>query len=90
VRNSLWCLSAVRQFGLLPALAAILPNLVLERGSNVLDICFNTLAVLFLLDADNLVFTQFLGEETRARVAAVRHEKNTDRRFVSAPVQTGL
>jgi hypothetical protein len=75
VRNSLWCLSAVRQFGLLPALAAILPNLVLERGSNVLDICFNTLAVLFLLDADNLVFTQFLGEETRARVAAVRHEK---------------
>ncbi len=70
VRNSLWCLTAIRQFGLLPALAAILPNLVLERGSTSLDICFNTLAVLFLLDADNLVFAQFLGEETRATVAA--------------------
>ena len=70
VRNSLWCLSAIRQFGLLPALAAILPNLVLERGSTALDICFNTLAVLFLLDADNLVFAQFLGETTRAQVAA--------------------
>jgi hypothetical protein len=69
IRNSLWCLSAVRQFGLLPALAAILPNLVLERGSTALDICFNTMAVLFLLDADNLVFAQFLSEETRARMA---------------------
>lgn len=134
-RWCLWALTAVRQFGLLPALAAILPNLVIEHGSSALDICFNTLvgtapsalpppagrprlansswfqltgncwcfccclfhpmtapavlttlqlynfadlphrymlllqAVLFLLDADNLIFAQFLAEGTRARSA---------------------
>eukprot|EP01052_Picozoa_sp_SAG31_P013763 SAG31_NODE_836_length_11643_cov_3.389813_13_plen_243_part_00 len=32
---------------------------------------FNTLAVLFLLDADNLIFAQFLGEATRVRVEEI-------------------
>eukprot|EP01052_Picozoa_sp_SAG31_P038731 SAG31_NODE_5228_length_2662_cov_1.697620_5_plen_124_part_00 len=39
----------VRQFALLPLVVAVVPILVMHRGADALSLCFNTLALLFLL-----------------------------------------
>ena len=40
-------------------------SLVHENGGGVRDICLNTVAVLFLLEVDNMAFLHGLGERTR-------------------------
>ena len=40
-------------------------SLVHENGGRVRDICLNTVAVLFLLEVDNMAFLHGLGERTR-------------------------
>jgi hypothetical protein len=41
---------------LLPVVVAVPPTLVMHRGADALSLCFNTLALLFLLDCDNMAF----------------------------------
>ena len=54
--------------------------LVNENGGRVRDICLNTVAVLFLLEVDNLAFLHGLGERARmeAEEHAGAHEKLTE------------
>jgi hypothetical protein len=42
--------------------------LVLFRGGDALSICFNTIALLFMCEIDNLGYAILLGESMRARV----------------------
>lgn len=42
---SLFVISATRQFALLPALSAVVPWMLLFRGSDAMSICFNAVAV---------------------------------------------
>lgn len=68
VRPFLIFMSAGRQFCLLPMLTLSVPWLVLFRGSDSLTICFNTVAVLFVLDVDNMLYGIFLPESTKLYV----------------------
>ena len=68
VRYALQALTGIRQFALMGTVCTSLPCLVLYRGSDVLNICFNTIATLFILEADNLVFEQFLSDKVKGRV----------------------
>ena len=54
--------------------------LVHDNGGRVRDICLNTVAVLFLLEVDNLAFLHGLGERTRmeAEEHAGAHEHVTE------------
>lgn len=54
--RALRALEWIRQFALLPLVVAVVPILVLHRGADALSLCFNTLALLFLLDCDNHAF----------------------------------
>jgi hypothetical protein len=65
LRPVLFALAAFRHFGLLPLMAATVPYLVLWRGSAALEICFNAVAVLFLLDLDDEIYLFWIPEETR-------------------------
>ena len=67
-RRSLSLLNGVRRWVFLPALLATVPSLVLVKGGDALNICFNTVAVLFLTDIDNALFAVFLAEKVRSRV----------------------
>lgn len=44
--------SGLRQFGFLPLLTATVPQLVAHRGSTSIDICFNGVAILFLMEIE--------------------------------------
>jgi hypothetical protein len=44
--------SGLRQFGFLPLLVATVPQLVAHRGSSSIEICFNGVAVIFLMDLE--------------------------------------
>ena len=49
VRGVLFALIALRQYAFLPNVVHIVAMLVIHRGSDAISICFNALAVLFLL-----------------------------------------
>ena len=58
-------LSFARYFILFPKILFSVMSLVHENGGRVRDICLNTVAVLFLLEVDNMAFLHGLGERTR-------------------------
>jgi hypothetical protein len=58
-------MNAARYFVLLPNIICSVMYLVLNDGGRVRDICLNTVAVLFLLEVDNLAFLHGLSERTR-------------------------
>ena len=64
----LWFLSTVRRFGFLPRLICTVPLLVVFRGSDAITICFNAVALLFILEIDDAIFGVFLPESTRSWV----------------------
>jgi hypothetical protein len=68
IPRALFVLSFARQFGFLPRLAATIPVLVFWKGATAVDIFLNAVAVLFLLDLDNAIFSYFVSEETRIEV----------------------
>jgi hypothetical protein len=70
-RFVLLLLGGVRRWVFLPVLVLNVPMLVLHRGGDALSVCFNTIAILFLCDIDNIAFTVGLGERARARVEDV-------------------
>ena len=68
VRPALFMLAAARQFGFLPMVSQSIPALVMWRGSDALSICFNGLAVLFLLEIDDILFAHFMPSSARAEI----------------------
>eukprot|EP01047_Picozoa_sp_COSAG01_P053763 COSAG01_NODE_5798_length_4029_cov_6.905344_1_plen_537_part_00 len=68
----IWALTAARQFAVLPAFVAALPVLVLILGSDTLSLCFNVVALLFVLEADNMLFAQWLPPGVCERVLEQR------------------
>lgn len=68
IRATLWLLVALRQYALLPCLAAAVVRLVLFRSTSALDIFFNALAVIFMLQIDDSIFAGLLSEEMRAEL----------------------
>ena len=64
VGHVLFALNSTRQFGLLPLLTGAISNLVIYRGSDVMSICFNCLAALFVLEIDNAIFAYLLPDDT--------------------------
>ena len=52
VRRFFWALAGLRQFGFLPLLTATVPMLVAHRGSTALEVCFNGVAIIFLLELE--------------------------------------
>jgi hypothetical protein len=67
-RFALSLLGGVRRWLFLPTLAATAPYLVTVKGGDALSVCFNTIAVLFLCEIDNLAFAVFLPERLHAWV----------------------
>ena len=58
-------LNAARYYIFLPNVVSSVVMLVLNDGGNVKNVCLNTVAVLFLLEVDNMAFLHGLGERTR-------------------------
>ena len=71
-------LSFARYYVFLPYVVYSVMKLVLSDGGRVRDVCLNTVAVLFLLEVDNLAFLHGLSE--RARMEA---EENAGARQVT-------
>ena len=73
-------LNFARYFILFPKILFSVMMLVHDNGGRVRDICLNTVAVLFLLEVDNLAFLHGLGERTRmeAEEHAGAHEQVTE------------
>ena len=55
----------MRMFVFLPNIVSSIVGLVLAEGGNIKEICLNTVAVLFLVEIDNLSFNFGLGEASR-------------------------
>ena len=64
-REAIGLLNLFRLFSFLPFILSSVVSLVLYRGASALAICLNTVAVLFLVELDNLAFSHGLNEETR-------------------------
>ena len=67
-RFALSLLGGIRRWTFLPCLVMAAPFLVLYKGGDALSVCFNTVAVLFLCEIDNLLYAILLPERERARV----------------------
>jgi hypothetical protein len=70
-RIALSFLQGMRRWLFLPCLVIVIPFLLVTTGTSSLQICFNTIAILFLADVDNLVYAFFLAERVRARLEDV-------------------
>ena len=64
-RLSFGALNHMRLFVFLPNIVSSIVGLILAEGGNIKEICLNTVAVLFLVEIDNLSFLFGLGEESR-------------------------
>ena len=58
----------LRRFLLLPLVFMSAVCLVVGRGGDALSVCFNALALVFLLECDNLLYENVLCDQTRALV----------------------
>ena len=66
-------LNYARYFLLLPYVILSVMSLVHEDGGRVKYVCLNTVAVLFLLEVDNMAFLHGLGERTRMEAEQYAH-----------------
>ena len=66
-------LNYARYICLLPNIIVSVTSLVHEDGGRVKYVCLNTVAVLFLLEVDNLAFLHGLGERTRMEAEQHAH-----------------
>lgn len=64
----LWAIASARRYMFLPALLNCVPLLVLLKGGDALSVCFNAVALLFLLSVDDLMFAIGMNERARAEV----------------------
>ena len=58
----------MRRWVFLPALVLTVPILVTVKGGDALNVCLNTVAILFLCEIDDITFALGLSERVRARV----------------------
>jgi hypothetical protein len=65
-----FCLE-LRRFVFLPGMLNIIATLVILKGGDSLSICFNTVAIIFLMEIDNITYHVGLGELQKARVESV-------------------
>ena len=65
-RFPLAALEFLRRFAMLPTLTFTIFDLVTIRGADALQICFNALAILFLLEVDNYAYRFAIPEATRS------------------------
>lgn len=70
IRRGLFILSLYRRFGLLPQVAQTIINLIFWNGATAVEIFLNGVAVLFVLEADDAIFSNFIPEGTGAEVEA--------------------
>ena len=70
-RSGLFVLAAARQFGLVLVVLLAIASLVTWRGSDAISVCFNAIAILFIMDVDNLVFRHFVSDATQTEMLAV-------------------
>ena len=68
MRLVLKTISAFRRWVFLPSLVASVSILIVFKGGDALSVCFNTIAILFLCDIDNVAFQMGLSESLRSRV----------------------
>lgn len=66
-RVALIALGGVRRWLFLPVLLSNVPHLAMVKGGDALSVCFNTIAVIFLLDVDNVTYAILLAERVRTR-----------------------
>ena len=76
-------LNFARYYIMLPYVILSVMMLVLNDGGNVKSVCLNTVAVLFLLEVDNLAYLHGLGERTRMEA-----EENAGARVTEDDLQT--
>lgn len=69
-RYALTFLGGLRRWLFLVALVMAVPTLVIYKGADALSICFNTIAVLFLCEIDNITYIILLSERVRSRAEA--------------------
>ena len=79
-------LNFARYYIFLPNVVLSVAELVLNDGGNVKNVCLNTVAVLFLLEVDNMAFLHGLGERTRmeAEEHAGAHVTDDDLKTINA------
>ena len=70
-RSIVIVLSFARRWLLLPSIMLDVQQLVMSRGGDALTLALNAVAVLFLLELDNIFYAIALGERVRARVETV-------------------
>lgn len=68
----------MRRWVFLPALATVVPILVMIKGGDALSVCFNTVAILFLCNIDNVAYAVGLSERLRTRVEQFGHVELED------------
>jgi hypothetical protein len=64
-------LGGLRRWTFLAILVTLIPALVVLEGGDALSVCFNTVAMLFLCEIDNICFRVGLSERVRSRVESV-------------------
>jgi hypothetical protein len=72
-RTALDLLTGIRRSLFLPGLVITVPYLVVLKGGDALNVCFNTLAVLFLCEVDNAAYAYGIGEKVKGRVERIGH-----------------
>ena len=77
-RFALLFVQCIRRWTFLPFLLFSVPLMLMYKGADTLSICFNTVAILFLCEVDNIAFTLGLSERVRARVVAVGRVELSD------------
>ena len=77
-RVALATLGRIRSQFFLGAVMGAVPGVVLTQGGSAMAVAFNSIAILFIMDIDNLSYQFLLGERAKERVDAMGHV-NLDR-----------
>lgn len=63
------------RFAMLPQLCAAAPLLIVYRGGDALQVCLNTLGLLFLIQIDDLMYTHVVDGDTSAKAEEKAREE---------------
>lgn len=74
-RNLLIGVGFMRRFMFLPALVTAVPRFVIYKGGDSVSICFNTVALLFLCEIDNMAYAVGISENARHKFDETGHMK---------------
>lgn len=88
----LWLLEALRRFGVLPYVTWCIMTLTITRGSDALNACLNSVAALFMLEADDQIYAHgapdWLREWCEARARPVLSDE--EQRVISWSRTSGI